>query len=90
MTAVQIQPHDTDLSTAGHTTGAGVGYYGENLPIPAGAGTHPSAAHHFSTTGSATRAEKDAVGGAYVGGPAQDALTGKSKLHSPLATRRLR
>ncbi|KIR52776.1 hypothetical protein I315_04639 [Cryptococcus gattii Ru294] len=69
---------DALTGQTGHTTGAGVGYYGENLPIPPGAGTHPSAAHHSSTAGSATRAEKDAVGGAYVGGPAQDALTGKS------------
>lgn len=69
---------DALTGQTGHTTGTGVGYYGENLPVPAGAGTHPSAVLQSSTAGSAIKAEKDAVGGAYVGGSAQDALTGKS------------
>lgn len=66
------------LSAAGHTTGAGVGPYGDNLSSSTGA-------QHSSTTGSAARAGQSAVGGAYVGGAAQDGLTGKSKYHSSLA-----
>ncbi|AAW46888.1 hypothetical protein CNBM1010 [Cryptococcus deneoformans B-3501A] len=63
---------DALTGQTGHTTGAGVGPYGDNLSSSTGA-------QHSSTTGSAARAGQSAVGGAYVGGAAQDGLTGKSK-----------
>lgn len=71
----------------GTTTGvgAGVGPYGDNLSSSTGVGSHSSGAQHSSTTGSAARTGESAVGGAYVGGAAQDGLTGKSKFRSPLA-----
>ncbi|OXM76102.1 hypothetical protein C364_06206 [Cryptococcus neoformans Bt63] len=70
---------DALTGQTGHTTGAGVGPYGDNLSSSTGVGSHSSGAQHSSTTGSAARTGESAVGGAYVGGAAQDGLTGKSK-----------